>query len=76
MLCSAKAYACAVCYGAEGDPQTAGMNGAILTLLGFVAVIAAGVGGLAFRMMRRVDRAAEVGAPTPSVHAGAGGCGS
>lgn len=42
-----RVWACATCFGAQDDPQTQGMNAAILTLLGvtyglFAAMIAAG----------------------------------
>ena len=32
-------YACAVCYGDPESPMTAGMNNAILVLLGFIGFV-------------------------------------
>lgn len=32
-------YACAVCYGDPQSPMTAGMNNAILVLLGFIGFV-------------------------------------
>lgn len=48
LLHSRDLWACATCFGAPDDPQTQGMNAAILTLLGvtytlFLGMIAAAV---------------------------------
>ncbi len=65
LLAPARVWACAVCFGAKGDPQTEGLNMAILTLLGttytlFAAMIIMGI--LLWRRSKRVqaiDLAAE-----------------
>jgi hypothetical protein len=45
--------ACATCYGAPDALMTRGLNAGILTLLGVVAVVLGGVGGMIFRFARR-----------------------
>ncbi len=47
------ALACAVCYGAAEGPMAAGMNNAILFLLGTVAVVQAGFVALFWTFWRR-----------------------
>ena len=42
------AYACATCFGAEGDPQTEGLNAAIITLLGVTYTLFIGMAVTAF----------------------------
>ena len=48
MLASDRAMACATCYGAEGDPQTKGLNAAIITLLGVTYTLFTGMAVTAF----------------------------
>ncbi len=47
------AGACAVCYGAADSPQTAGLNAAILFLLGVVALVQAGLVAMFVAIARR-----------------------
>ena len=47
------AWACATCFGAEGDPQTEGLNMAIITLLGVTYTLFTGMGVAAFLMWRK-----------------------
>ena len=59
---SPRAFACAVCFGDPGDPQTKGMNAAIVTLLGityglFFAMFAAGI--VIWRRGRRIAPALD-----------------
>jgi hypothetical protein len=46
-------FACAVCYGAPGDPMTEGMNRGIWVLLGIVFVVQAGFVALFWSFWRR-----------------------
>ncbi|MGH9465668.1 MAG: hypothetical protein ACRD0X_08465 [Thermoanaerobaculia bacterium] len=48
-----EAGACAVCYGAADSPETAGLNAAILFLLGIVAVVQAGLVAMFLAIRRR-----------------------
>ena len=48
MLNAQSAYACATCFGAEGDPQTEGLNAAIITLLGVTYTLFIGMAVTAF----------------------------
>jgi hypothetical protein len=41
-------WACATCFGAEGDPQTKGLNAAIFTLLGVTYTLFGGMALMAF----------------------------
>lgn len=43
-----KSWACATCFGAEGDPQTEGLNMAIITLLGVTYSLFTGMAAFAF----------------------------
>ena len=47
------AFACAVCYGAPGDPMTEGMNRGIWVLLGIVFVVQVGFVALFWSFWRR-----------------------
>ena len=60
---SLPASACAVCFGDPNSSQTHGMNWAIVTMLGFVAVVFAGL--TTFTLMLR-RRARAVSAPVES----------
>ena len=46
-------FACATCFGAEGDPQTEGLNMAIITLLGVTYTLFSGMGLAVFLMWRK-----------------------
>lgn len=48
------AHACAVCFGAADSTQTAGMNMAMLTLLGVTGTIFCGIGACILTFRRRV----------------------
>lgn len=48
-----RAYSCAVCFGDPEDPQTAGMNAAILTLLSATALVLASVAASVIVLWRR-----------------------
>jgi heme/copper-type cytochrome/quinol oxidase subunit 2 len=52
---SPQALACAVCFGDPNSSQTHGMNWAILTMLGFIAVVFAGLGAFAITLWRRAQ---------------------
>lgn len=49
----AQVWACAVCFGAKGDPQTEGLNMAILTLLGTTYTLFGGMIALGIVLWRR-----------------------
>lgn len=51
------AAACTVCFGDPTAPQNAGMNGAILLMLGLVALLWTGMIAFVLRMRWRVRRA-------------------
>ena len=55
------AQACAACYGASDSPMAAGMNYGILSLLGIIVGVLAGVGGFFVYLARR-------GALRPAAH--------
>jgi hypothetical protein len=57
----ARVWACAVCFGAKGDPQTEGLNMAILTLLGTTYTLFAGMIAVGIILWRRSKRIALVG---------------
>ncbi len=46
-------FACATCFGAEGDPQTEGLNMAIITLLGVTYTLFSGMALAVFLMWRK-----------------------
>ena len=46
-------FACATCFGAEGDPQTKGLNMAIITLLGVTYSLFSGMALMAFFYWRK-----------------------
>lgn len=46
-------WACATCFGAEGDPQTEGLNAAIITMLGVTYTLFSGMALAAFLMWRK-----------------------
>ena len=52
-------WACAVCFGAPDDPQTRGMNAAILTLLGVTYTLFMGMIATGFVLWRKSRQAAE-----------------
>ncbi len=47
------AQACAVCYGAPGDPMVKGVNNGIWVLLGLVAFVQIGFGAMFWSFWRR-----------------------
>jgi hypothetical protein len=53
LMLAENAAACAVCYGAPGDPMTEGMNRGIWVLLGIVFVVQVGFGALFWSFWRR-----------------------
>ncbi len=53
---SQSATACAVCYGAEDSAMTAGMNNAILLLLGVVALVQGSFAALFLSFRQRARR--------------------
>ncbi|MDX1502268.1 MAG: hypothetical protein R3325_07880 [Thermoanaerobaculia bacterium] len=58
-VAAAPAGACAVCYGGADSQMTTGMNNAILTLLGVVAVVQGGFVALFLSIRRRSRRLQE-----------------
>jgi len=55
-LTPGNAFACAVCFGAKGDPVVDAVGIAILFLLGFVGCILAGIVAFAVTLARRSRR--------------------
>lgn len=53
LLAPGHAWACAVCYGASDSSQTAGMNYAIITLLGIIGAVLGGVAAFFIYLIRR-----------------------
>jgi len=53
---SQSAAACAVCYGAEDSAMTAGVNNAILLLLGVVALVQGSFAALFLSLRQRARR--------------------
>lgn len=64
------AAACAVCYGAEGSAMTAGMNNAILLLLGVVALVQGSFAVLFLSLRRRARRVRSQGEGARSIDGG------
>lgn len=50
------AWACATCFGAEGDPQTEGMNMAIFTLIGVTYTLLGVMGATVFFIIRKARK--------------------
>lgn len=59
-LSPSRVWACAVCFGAKGDPQTQSLNMAILTLLGVTYTLFAAMIGAGFVLWRRARKLAAV----------------
>lgn len=59
LLTTPAARACAVCYGNADAPMTAGMNNAIVFLLGVVGLVQAAFIGLILKFRNRSKRLAE-----------------
>ena len=61
-------WACATCFGAEGDPQTEGLNMAIITLLSVTYSLFAGMALTAFLCWKKNSAVVEgeVGMLEPS----------
>jgi hypothetical protein len=53
VLSPAKVQACAACYGQSDSPLAAGMNWGILSLLGFIGLVLAGVAAFFIFLARR-----------------------
>ena len=62
-LCPASVRACAACYGQSDSPMAKGMNWGIMSLLGIIIMVLAGVAGFFIHLVRRSDRMPPV-APT------------
>lgn len=66
-----EAFACAVCFGDPTSPQTAGLNMAILTLMGITGTMLSGIAVCGFVFWRRAvafereQGAQAAGEPTP-----------
>ncbi len=60
LLADSHVWACATCFGAPDDPQTKGMNAAILTLLGVTYSLFLVMIGAAFVIWRKSRRAVPV----------------
>ncbi len=58
LLSPTHVWACAVCFGAKGDPQTESLNMAILTLLGTTYTLFAGMIAAGFLLWRRAKKLA------------------
>ena len=50
------ANACPSCYGAPDSPMTAGMNSAILVMLGIISLVLSAIGGAFVYLWRRALR--------------------
>jgi len=62
-----RVWACAVCFGAKGDPQTEGLNMAIITLLGTTYTLFAGMIAVGIVVWRRSKRISATEAPAPEM---------
>lgn len=67
---SEPAAACAVCYGAGDSAMTAGMNNAILLLLGVVALVQGSFVALFLSFRQRARRARSQGKDLQPRHGG------
>jgi hypothetical protein len=65
LLSPGSVWACAVCFGAKGDPQTQSLNMAILTLLGTTYALFAGMFGAGYVLWRRAKKMATAEAAAP-----------
>ena len=64
-----RVWACAVCFGAQGDPQTEALNSAILTLLITTYTLFGGMFTMGLVLWRRSRKlAATLAAQTPEAH--------
>ena len=70
MAVSEAAVACAVCYGAEDSSMTAGMNNAILLLLGVGALVQGGFVALFLSLRKRARRERSQGRKLQAMHGG------
>jgi hypothetical protein len=57
-LLPGRVWACAACYGQSDSPMAAGMNWGILSLLGIIGLVLAGVAGFFVFLARRSAGAA------------------
>jgi hypothetical protein len=53
LIAAPEAFACAVCYGAPGDPMVKGMNNGIWVLLGLVGFVQIGFVAMFWSVWRR-----------------------
>lgn len=65
MLPGTPAYACATCFGDPEAPQTQGLNGAIVTLLGITYTLLGGIALGVFFIIRNGRRADADGSENP-----------
>src|SRR5438132_293978 len=64
----AAASSCPVCYGAADSPMNAGMNTAILVMLGITGFVLASIVGCFFLLWRRAKRHQAILSPSLSVN--------
>jgi hypothetical protein len=64
------AHACPACYGQADSPMTAGMNVAILTMVGIIGFVLSGVVAFGVMMRKRLGRidAVRMTAPESTEH--------
>lgn len=67
LLSPTHVWACAVCFGAKGDPQTESLNMAILTLLATTYTLFAGMIAAGFLLWRRAKKLAAAEAAADGV---------
>ena len=63
-------WACATCFGAEGDPQTEGLNMAIITLLGVTYTLFSAMALFVFLKWRKNIKALEQAEEIPEIEEG------
>lgn len=56
VLFTAAARACPACYGAADSPMTAGMNTAIMTMVGIITFVLSGIVAFTIMMRKRLQR--------------------
>jgi heme/copper-type cytochrome/quinol oxidase subunit 2 len=67
-LAASAASACPSCYGAADSPMTAGMNVAILTMVGIISVVLSSVVAFTLMMRKRLARLSGGAAPDSTEH--------
>jgi len=70
LVTASASHACPSCYGAADSPMIAGMNVAILTMVGIISFVLSGVVAFTLMMRRRLARfgAGATSAPDPTEH--------